>query len=113
MKFQVPQFIATETKLIGPFTLKQFLWLASGGAIIFFLFLVMNRYIFFMLAIPIGATSVALAFVKINEAPLMNYILYGVTYFFNPKQYIFKKEEKSDLQDINISKEIIIREKVK
>ena len=27
MQFQVPQFTETETKLIGPFTLKQFLWL--------------------------------------------------------------------------------------
>ena len=48
MKFQVPQFIATETKLIGPFTLKQFLWLASGGMLIFLLFAVLNRFLFFV-----------------------------------------------------------------
>lgn len=105
MKFQVPQFIETETKLIGPFTLKQFLWLASGGALIFFLFLTLNKFIFFMVAIPIGATSAALAFVKINETPLVSYILYGINYFLNPKQYIFKKEEEKELQEIIISDE--------
>ena len=103
MKFQVPQFIETETKLIGPFTLKQFLWLASGGAIIFLFFLTLNTYVFFVVAIPIGATSVALAFVRINETPLMNYVIYGITYFLNPKQYIFKKEEEKELQEIIIS----------
>lgn len=109
MKFQVPQFIETETKLIGPFTLKQFLWLAGGGAIIFLLFLTLNRYVFFVIAIPVGASSAALAFVKINEIPLVSYVLYGITYFFNPKQYIFKKED-NDLGGIGIEKEIVISE---
>jgi len=108
MKFQVPQFIETETKLIGPFTLKQFLWLASGGAMLFLLFLTMNRFVFFVVAIPIGGLFAALAFVRINETPLMNYVLYGVAFFLSPKQYIFKKEEQSELGEINISKEIII-----
>src|SRR3989344_88813 len=58
MKFQVPQFIATETKLIGPFTLKQFLWLASGGMLIFLLFAVLNRFLFFIVAIPIGMATI-------------------------------------------------------
>ena len=60
---------------------------------------------FFVVAIPIGATSAALAFVKINETPLMNYVIYGITYFLNPKQYIFKKEEEKELQEIIISDE--------
>ena len=92
MKFQVPQFIETETKLIGPFTLKQFLWLASGGAILFLMYMILPSYAFFVLAIPIGGIAVSLAFVKINETPLVNYIMYGLNYFIGPKQYIFKKE---------------------
>ena len=102
MKFQVPQFIETETKLIGPFTLKQFLWLASGGGIIFLFFMVLNRFVFFVLAVPIGALSISLAFVRINEAPLINYILYSIMYFLNPKQFTFKKEEEN-LQEIIVS----------
>ena len=30
MKFQVPQFIETEEKIIGPFTVKQFIFIAIG-----------------------------------------------------------------------------------
>ena len=102
MKFQVPQFIETETKLIGPFTLKQFLWMAGGGAIIFLMFLTMNRVIFFVVAIPIGGLFLALAFIRINDAPLINYILYGIMYFLNPRRYVFKKEAE-ELKEIIIS----------
>ena len=77
------------------------------------MFLTLNRFIFFALALPIGAVSVSLAFVRINEVSLISYILYGISYFFNPKQYVFKKEEKTDLGGIEIEKEIIIREKSK
>lgn len=103
MKFQVPQFIETETKLIGPFTLKQFLWLATGGALLFVLFLTLNFFVFIVVAVPIGGASAALAFVKINETPLVNYVLYGITYLLNPKQFFFKKEEEKELQEIIIS----------
>ncbi|MDO8496592.1 MAG: PrgI family protein [bacterium] len=103
MKFQVPQFIATETKLIGPFTLKQFLWLAAGGGVIFLLFLTLKSLIFFVVAIPIGAFFAALAFIRVNETSLINYVSYGINYLFNPKQYVFKKEGEKELQEIIIS----------
>lgn len=103
MKFQVPQFIETETKLIGPFTLKQFLWLASGGSVVFLLFLTMPTFLFFAAALPVGGLFAALAFVKINETPLMNYAIYGLSYLLNPKKYVFKKEEEQELQEIIIS----------
>lgn len=105
MKFQVPQFIATETKLIGPFTLKQFLWLAAGGGVVFLLFLTLKSLLFFIVAIPIGAFFAALAFVRVNETSLINYVVYGINYLLNPKQYIFKKEDKKELQEIIISDE--------
>ena len=108
-KFQVPQFIETETKLIGPFTLKQFLWLAIGGALVFIMFLTLNRYIFFAIAIPVGGFSTALAFVRVNETPLVNYVFYALNYFMNPKQYVFRKEEQSDIKEIGVEKEIIIK----
>jgi hypothetical protein len=31
MQFQVPQFLDVEDKIIGPFTIKQFLYLAGGA----------------------------------------------------------------------------------
>lgn len=115
MKFQVPQFIETETKLIGPFTLKQFLWIGSGGAMLFLCFLILPRFVFFIVAIPIGGLFAGMAFVRINGTPLMNYMLYGLNFILNPKQFIFKKEEEGDIQQIilsdKISNEIVLSDK--
>jgi len=113
LKFQVPQFIETETKLIGPLTLKQFLWVATGGAILFFLFLTANRLVFFIAAIPIGGLFAALAFIRLNNTPLMSYVLYAFIYIMNPKQYIFKKEAEKEFPDVRVEKEIIINDNKK
>ena len=67
------------------------------------LFLILKGLIFFVVAIPIGGFFAALAFIKVNESPLVNYVIYGINYLLNPKQYIFKKENEKELQEIIIS----------
>ena len=93
MRFQLPQFIETETKIVGPFTLKQFLWIAGGASLLFLLFILINGVLFFVFAIPVAAIFLALAFVRIADVPLIVYITYALSYITNPKKYIFKKEE--------------------
>ncbi len=98
MRFQLPQFIETETKIVGPFTLKQFLWIAAGGAGVFALLAIVKGPIGIMLSIPVAAVSLALAFVKIGGVPLVNYISYAFSYLLSPKRYLFKSEESKDIQ---------------
>lgn len=92
MRFQLPQFIETEVKIVGPFTLKQFLWIAGGASVIFLLFILIRGVFFFMLAIPIGAVFLALAFLRINGLPLINYFAFVLAYLINPKKFVFKNE---------------------
>ena len=40
--FQTPQFIEEKAKIVGPFTLKQFLFLVMGGGISFASFYVFS-----------------------------------------------------------------------
>ena len=97
MRFQLPQFIETETKLVGPLTLKQFLWTASGAAIVFLLFMATRGgFIFFAAGIPVAAIFLALAFLKMEGIPLINYIAYLLSYLLNPKRYLFKKETNNE-----------------
>ena len=112
MRFQVPQFIETETKIVGPLTLKQFLWLGFGGAILTFLYITLPHIAFFVLAIPITGLFVALAYVKIDNIQLFNYIIYALSYSLNPRRYLFKKEEGGDLIDTSENTEIIEEHKV-
>ena len=92
MRFQLPQFIETEIKIVGPFTLQQFLWVAGGAAFVFLVYMLVKGILFFILAIPIAGIFLALAFLKIDGVPLIVYASYSLSYFTNPKKYIFKKE---------------------
>jgi hypothetical protein len=94
MRFQVPQFIEVEDKILGPLTLKQGIYLAGGGGIIVVLFTLLPRPIAFLLGIPVAAFSAALAFYKINNKSFIYIIEAFVRYFTGEKLYIWKKEEK-------------------
>ena len=93
MRFQVPQFIEMEVKIVGPFTLKQFLFLAAGAVIIFILQYTLSLTYVIMLGLPIAIISFALAFYKIDGIPLPQYILMALSYITGPKRYQFRKEE--------------------
>lgn len=97
MRFQLPQFIETETKIVGPFTLQQFLWVAGGASFVFLLYTLIKSALFFVLAIPIAGIFLALAFLKIDGVPLIVYLTYSISYFTNPKKYIFKKTDDQQL----------------
>ncbi len=100
MRFQLPQFIETEVKIVGPFTLKQFIWLAGGAAVLTLLYMTIKGMLFFVLALPIGGIFLALAFFKIDDVPLLNYASYGLSYILNPKKYLFQKEMPTNNQTI-------------
>lgn len=94
MKYQVPQFIEIEDKIVGPFTIKQFVYLVGGGglAFIFYNFLPIYVSIFFIAGI-IGL-SLALAFYKINNKPFIDFLESAFLYYTKENLYIWKKEQK-------------------
>ena len=95
MRFQVPQFIEVEDKVIGPLTIKQFIFLAGGAGISFLVYVLAGNII--ISAIPIilimGASGM-LAFYKVHKRPFINVVESAFKYFFGPKLYIWKREDK-------------------
>ena len=91
MQFKVPQFIDVEDKLFGPFTFKQFAYLAGGGGIIFVIYKVLPLWIGVFLIIPIAALTGLLVFYKINEKPFIFYLQAGFEYLTSSKLYIWKQ----------------------
>lgn len=89
MQYQVPQFIDIEDRIIGPLTLKQFLYLAFAGAVLFVFFFLFKFFIWIIVSIPIVALALALAFLKINDRPFVYFLLAAVFYFIKPKLYVF------------------------
>ena len=95
MRFQVPQFIEIEDQVIGPLTIKQFIYLAGGAGICY----VTYAYVpFILLAIPLiaveGALALALAFYKVNNKPFIDMLEASIKFYFGEKLYIWKKEPK-------------------
>ena len=94
MQYQVPQFIDIEDRIIGPLTLKQFLYLAFAAALLFVFWFLFKFYIWIIVALPITAASLAFAFMKINDRPFVYFFLAAVSYFIKPKLYIFSTVAK-------------------
>lgn len=88
----MPQFIETEIKIIGPFTLKQFLWVAAGAVFLFLDFSVFKGIIAIVLAIPIAGIAGAFAFLKIDNMPLINYFTNMLSFSFGSKKYLYRDE---------------------
>ncbi len=94
MQYQVPQFIELEDRIIGPLTIKQFLYLAFAGAILFVFWFLFAFYLWIIIAIPITALALAFAFLKINDRPFVYFFLSFVKYFTKPKLYVFSSIPK-------------------
>src|SRR3954468_7224123 len=95
MRFQVPQFIEVEDKIIGPFTLKQFIFMAGGAGLSFLIYTTLPVYLSFPLIFIILAFSAALAFYKINKRFPFIYMVEAATkYFFGSKLYIWRKQDQ-------------------
>ena len=94
MQYSVPQFTDVEDKLIGPLTLKQFLFLmATGGLDLFFYSLLKLSLFFFLFALPVTLIGATMAFASYNGRPMIAYFGAIISFFSKPQVRIFKREE--------------------
>ena len=91
MEYQVPQFIEVESKIVGPLTLRQFIYLAGTVGLCVILFFSLPIIFAILLSIPIVAFGAALAFYKINGKPFIEVLEAGVTYYAGSKLLLWKR----------------------
>jgi len=91
MRFQVPQFIEHEPKVIGPLTFRQFIYLGVPGAIAFFLYFLAPFPVFLAASVLLGGIGFVFAFIKIGGRNLPSILLNIVSFTLAPKRYIWKK----------------------
>src|SRR3989344_4279625 len=89
-QFQVPQFIETEDKIVGPLTLRQSLYLSGAGLILFLSFFILKTFLWFILAAFIGTAAALMAFVKFNGQPMHKAIFAMLNYAWRPRFYLWK-----------------------
>jgi len=92
MKFEVPQFIEIEDQIFGPFTWRQFVYLAGGGGIAAVLFLIAPFIVFVFIGVPIGALAAALAFFPVNNQPFSRFLESFYNYLLGNKLYLWQQK---------------------
>ncbi len=96
MRFQIPQFIEIENKIVGPLTLKQFLYLAVAAGISFFFYFVLAFWLWIILTAILASIAVVLAFVKYNGQPLPKIIFSAFGFFWKPRFYLWQRTVETE-----------------
>lgn len=109
MEYQVPQFIGIEDKIIGPLTLKQFIYLAGGAGLCVVFFSYLSKTVAFLLSAPVVAFVVALSFYKINGKPFIEMVEAGFTYYTRSKLFLWKREELKVEKEASIAPALPMR----
>ncbi len=93
MQFKVPQFLEIEDKIFGPFTFKEFVYLAGGAGICYILFKTLGLVLGAIPILLVAGLSGALTFYHPNGKPFINMVEAGIRYAIQSKLYIWKKRK--------------------
>lgn len=91
MHFNVPQFIDTEDKVVGPLTAKQFGWLVVAGVILLILWNTLTFPFFLIFGSMTAGIFGALAFWRPHGQPLIKFVVGIFLFFIRPKMYIWRR----------------------
>ena len=99
MQFKVPQFLDIEDKIFGPFTFKEFVYLAGGAGLCFVLYKLLGLFLGAIPILAVAALAVALARYRPNNKPFINMIEAGCVYFIQDKLYVWKRRQNKINED--------------
>lgn len=91
----MPQFIEIEDHVVGPLTLKQFLYVAGGAGICVVFFVYLPFIYAFILSAPVVGFVVALAFYRVNGKPFIEVLEAGFNYYTGAKLFLWRHEQKA------------------
>ena len=93
MQFKVPQFLEIEDKIFGPFTFKEFVYLAGGTGICYMIYKLLGLLFGAVPILFVGGLSAALTFYHPNGKPFIDMIEAGIKYAMQDKLYIWKRRQ--------------------
>ena len=99
-QYPIPQFIEEEAKIVFFLTFRQFFLLVGGGVASFALYYTLPFYLFVTFSIFIMMVVSAIAFLKIDDEPVIKKILHFINFHTDDKNYIWKNEDPSYLSKV-------------
>lgn len=93
MKYTVPQFIEYETKVVGPFTFGQFVFIGLTAAACFVLYFILPFVPFLFAIAIIMPVAFVLTLLKVGGRPVPIILMSFLKFSMGAKMYIWKKKE--------------------
>jgi len=112
-QFQVPQFIETEDRVVGPLTWRQFGYIAAAGGISVILFLLLTPLVWFILTLVIAAIALPLAFVPVNGRPMIVFLRALLDNIWRPKVYVFQPRTSREVSELSIVPAKVVKERIR
>lgn len=105
MQATVPQFIDIEDKIVGPLTLKQFLYFLAAAVVEIIYWYFFDLSLFILVSLPTIAISMAFAFFKINDRPFIFFVLSVIGFYLRPVVRVWHRDggKFSSLSTISVS----------
>lgn len=101
MQFKVPQFLEIEDKIFGPFTFKEFVYLAGGAGLCFILYKLLGLLLGAIPILAAATLAIALARYKPNNKPFINMIEARFNFLLQDKLYIWKRRKNKKAEQIS------------
>jgi len=95
MRFQVPQFVDIEDRIIGPLTLKMFAYYAIAGLVLVPLYVLLDLSLFITLALPILGIAALFAHVRLQGQPFITIVSHAAQFYVSPRAYLWRRGGKS------------------
>ncbi|MEK9180476.1 MAG: PrgI family protein [Patescibacteria group bacterium] len=92
MQFQVPQFIETEDKIVGPFSIRQFIYIGAAGIVSFFLYFTVELWLWVLGTVFSLALAMGFAFIKIEGRDLTHVLAAALNFYWKPQTYVWQPE---------------------
>jgi len=104
-RLKIPQGVTKEDKLVGPLTLKQFLYVLGGASVLFIAYRYYSlQYLylieFVIISFVVGTLTIALAFAKVNGRAFVIFLATLFRFIFVPKTRSWYKEPRELLPTI-------------
>jgi hypothetical protein len=92
MQYQVPQFIETEDRVVGPFSIRQFIYVGVAALVTGICYFFVQTWLFAVVAVVTIGGALAFSFLKINGRPLIKVVTSAFNFYWKPQLYIWKSE---------------------
>jgi hypothetical protein len=106
--YKVIQDIEAEDKLVGPLTLKQFIYAGIAAISIYICFLGLTKHFLYVIAIflPVGLISGFFAFPWGRDQPTETWALAKIRFLFKPRRRIWDQSGTKELVSITAPKKV-------